>query len=151
MARAPFQVLVFPWFAERDEKPLFAVFHRKGNGAWQGIAGGGEDDEAPEDAARREAAEEAGIADEAAFLRLDSVASIPAVEFSAHRSWGPNVYVIPEYSFGVRVPHKCLALSSEHDTYKWLAFRDACKRLSWDSNRTALWELNERISKSPGC
>src|SRR5437868_2175553 len=61
MGRAPFQVLVilFRRTASRDVE--YAVFRRSDDGAWQGIAGGGEDDETALEAARRETFEEGGI------------------------------------------------------------------------------------------
>ena len=40
MARAPFQILVFP-YRRRGDKFEFALFRRADDGYWQGIAGGG--------------------------------------------------------------------------------------------------------------
>ena len=28
----------------------------------------------------------------------------------------------------------------------WLSFKEATRLLTWESNRTALWELNERLN-----
>ena len=61
MARAPFQNLVLLFHREPDASLRYAVFRRADRDAWQGIAGGGEESEVPEQAARREAAEEAGV------------------------------------------------------------------------------------------
>ena len=61
MARAPFQVLVFPYRYTPEEEIEYAVFFRispRYGGVWQAIAGGGEDDETPLEAAKREAFEE---------------------------------------------------------------------------------------------
>ena len=64
MARQPLQVIVIP-FRERDGGGYeFAVFHGADASMWQFIAGGAEDGETVEEAARREAGEEAGIAGE---------------------------------------------------------------------------------------
>ena len=38
-------------------------------------------------------------------------------------------------------------LSSEHKEYKWVEYDEALKKLKYDSNKTALWELNERLKK----
>ena len=38
-----------------------------------------------------------------------------------------------------------LVLSHEHAEYRWLPYEDAERLLRFDSNRTALWELNLRI------
>ncbi|HFJ9286950.1 TPA: NUDIX pyrophosphatase, partial [Bacillus toyonensis] len=35
----------------------------------------------------------------------------------------------------------------EHFNYKWLCFEEAVTLLKWDSNKTALWELNKRLLK----
>src|SRR5262249_22275578 len=59
--RAPFQVLVFPYRRRPDAELEVALFRRVDGGYWQGIAGGGHEGETPEDAARRETREEAGI------------------------------------------------------------------------------------------
>ncbi|MGG1610308.1 NUDIX pyrophosphatase, partial [Bacillus wiedmannii] len=34
-----------------------------------------------------------------------------------------------------------------HFKYKWLCFEEAVMLLKWDSNKTALWELNNRLLK----
>lgn len=121
------------------------LFKRADQNVWQWIAGGGEDDEEPEQAARREALEEAGISKDACLIRLDSIASIPAIHFAGSHLWGDDIYVIPEYSFGIEVQTKEVCLSGEHRACEWLDYETARSRLEWDSNRTALWELNSRL------
>ncbi|MBI4801555.1 MAG: NUDIX domain-containing protein [Elusimicrobia bacterium] len=98
-------------------------------------------------AAKREAAEEAGVSDDYKLIRLDSIASIPANNFPAHKKWGKNVYVVPEYSFAVDMKNKQLDLRFEHTEVRWLKYEDAVEILKWDSNKTALWELKERITR----
>lgn len=51
--RAPFQILAIP-YKIIDGLPLYCVFHRADFDQWQFIAGGGEDDEMPLQAAIRE-------------------------------------------------------------------------------------------------
>ena len=58
MARAPFQVLVLPFRRTGGGGVEFAVLRRRDLGLWQGVAGGGEDGEAPGQAAVREASED---------------------------------------------------------------------------------------------
>jgi dATP pyrophosphohydrolase len=150
MGRAPFNVLVFPHRLETGSGLRYAVFHRRDlPGCWQGIAGGGEEGEQPIETARREAHEEAGIPTTDPSLRwtaLDSVASVPASAFGAGKLWEPNVYVVAEHSFGVEVRDSELTLSSEHVDYAWLSFPEALSRLTFDSNRVALWELHLRLT-----
>jgi dATP pyrophosphohydrolase len=149
MARAPLQILVFP-FRETARGVEFAVFRRAdGDGTvWQAISGGAEDDETPEAAARREMAEEGGIDPAAELVILDARASIPAHGFAASVHWGPDVYVIPEHAFGVRLaPDGAITLSHEHAEHRWLGFEAARALLTWDSNRVALWELHTRLGR----
>lgn len=145
MARAPFNVLVVPWRKSTDRRVEFAVFRRSDDSVWQWIAGGGEDQELPLDAAKREALEEAGIPPASAFMPLDATASIPACLFADDGLWAADVYVIPEYSFGVDVTGQELVFAEEHVDMRWLSYGDARALLRYDSNRTALWELNQRI------
>jgi len=81
------------------------------------------------------------------MFQLNSVASIP-VEAISGFIWGEDTLVIPEYSFGVGVSSKDIHLHDEHTMYKWVTYEEAMRKLKWDSNRTALWELNHRLSKN---
>ena len=38
-----------------------------------------------------------------------------------------------------------LQLSNEHNGFEWLTYDEAITRLTWDSNKTALYELNCRL------
>lgn len=145
MARAPFQVLVLPF--QRSPKGIrYAVFKRSDGGYWQGIAGGGEDEETPQQTAQREALEEAGIPADAPLFVLDTIASVPVIHFTGHEAWGADTYVIIEHCFGIEVVTDLLHLSDEHSEYQWLDFTGAHALLRYDSNRTALWELNRRLT-----
>lgn len=145
MARAPFQVLVFPYHLSASKGARFALFARAQEGFWQGIAGGGEVGESPLAAAQRESFEEAGIPPSAFFLPLDSVSSIPVIHFKDHPAWGNHRYVIPEYAFGVAMKEETLRLSHEHREACWVSYEEAVALVRYDSNRTALWELHQRL------
>ena len=146
MPRAAFQVLVIPCRIDADGQPRYLLFKRSDLDVWQWIAGGGEEDEKPEQTARREAREEAGIPEESRLIPLDSVASIPTIHFADHHRWGPDIYVIPEFGFGVTVSSEEVCLSGEHSECAWLDYEAARNRLEWDSNRIALWELHSRLT-----
>ncbi|MDE0299869.1 MAG: NUDIX pyrophosphatase [Candidatus Poribacteria bacterium] len=148
MSRAPFQVLVLPYRIMTDNKILYAVFRRESStgGYWQGVAGGGENSESPLEAAKRETYEEAGIDPSNEYMKLDSYAMVPVANVCGFR-WGDDVLVIPEYCFGVRVGEEQLQLSYEHTKYKWLSYGHAMEILHWDSNKSALWELNFRVQR----
>jgi dATP pyrophosphohydrolase len=145
MARAPFNVLAIPYRLVGDDYQ-YAVFHRQSCPMWQFVAGGGEDGETPIEAAQRETLEEAGVDGGVSWIRLDSTASVPRTAFPG-APWPANVYVIPEYCFAVDVEDRELRLSCEHDKVEWLDYSVARDRLTWDSNRTAMWELRERLPK----
>ena len=148
MPRAPFQVLVFPYWRNAAGAPQYAIFRRADCGAWQAVAGGGEDGETPEQAARREVAEEAGVSGDAEWTRLAAVGRVPAAAFGPPLHWPPGLADVPEYAFGVAAPPDSLVLSSEHDAIAWLPYA-AALRLQWASNRAALSELHARLTGPP--
>lgn len=148
MNRAPFQVLIIPYYLKKDLGVGYGIFRRtkESGGFWQAIAGGGEDQETPLEAAKRETFEEAGIPPSALFMELSSMTTIPVVNVQGFL-WGEDILVIPEYSFGVFVPDKKITLSREHEELRWVDYEAAFRLLKWDSNRSALWELNYRLSR----
>jgi len=145
MARAPYQVLVYPYRRSSDGQIEYALMKRADKGYWQSIAGGGEDDEKPLEAARREAYEEAGIPSASEFIQLDTVEPVPVIEFRDGYLWGDNVYVIPQYCFGVKAQDTQITISREHTEYKWLSYEEAYQLLKFDGNKTALWEMDKRL------
>lgn len=146
MSRQPTQVLVLPY--RRGARLEVAVFHRADYDLWQFISGGVEAGETILGAAQREAMEEAGIGEGVAWLALDTRASVPACWFEAWPTWGRDVLVVPEHAFAVSVSAP-LVVSDEHRTHVWLDVESAFARLSFDSNKTALWELRERLQPGP--
>jgi dihydroneopterin triphosphate diphosphatase len=153
MARVPIQVLVLPYRYVADGVVEYAILRRRDHvdACWQWVAGGVEKGESVEDAARREMKEEIGIPLGALLLPLDSQASVPAVEFRGRERWASDIYVVTEHAFGVRIEDgQSIVLSGEHSEYRWVPYAEAASLLRWDSNRTALWELNERLSRTQG-
>lgn len=141
--RAPFQVLVIPFIIE-GPRYYYAIFKRKDLAIWQFIAGGGEKSETPLEAARREAYEEAGISKESFYIKLTSITTIPAVDIHGLK-WGEKIIMIPEFVFAVELHSKKLKITSAHTQYLWLSYKDAVEKLKYDSNKSALWELNHRL------
>ena len=141
--RAPFQILAIPY--RKGAECRFCVFHRADLDQYQFVAGGGEDAETPLEAAKREIKEETGVTAES-VLPLTSMAYVPAnVIAEKHRQlWPRDTFVIPEYAFGFACDGD-ICLSSEHVGFAWLSYDEAMERLCWDSNRTALYELNCRL------
>ena len=134
-------------FIRQNNELLFCLFKREDLNVWQGIAGGGEEGESATVSAKREALEEAGIPLETKIFPLDSRGSIPVINISGF-IWGQDVPIIPEYSFGIELAGKDIAISHEHTTYEWVTYDQAMERLNWDSNKTALWELNYRLANN---
>lgn len=139
--RAPFQILAIP-YKLIDKKLYYCVLHRSDCDQWQFVAGGGENDEIPIQAAKREIFEECGIYT-TEIIELKSMCYIPSDIFPKRYlyNWPTDMYVIPEYSFGFEC-NDDIILSSEHIDFSWLTYNQAQRTLKWDSNKTALYELN---------
>jgi len=140
-------VLVLPLRQSQDGHIDYAVFKRRDGEYWQFIAGGGENTEKPIESAKREAFEESGISPKSEYIILDSCNTVPVEGVTEEFTWGKDVYVIPEYTFGVKLDSDTITLSREHTEYRWVSYEDAVRMLKWDSNKNALWELNARIKK----
>lgn len=145
--RKPHQILAFPFFEENGEY-LFAIFCRSGKGIWQGIAGGVEEDLTYLDACKREANEEAGITNFDNVIELESISNMPVPNVTKKMPWGEDVLLIYEHCFGIECKTKEIILSHEHSSVEWLSYDEAKKRLKWDSNKNALWELNYRLTNN---
>ena len=142
--RAPYQIISIP-YRNKNNIIEFCVMHRADSPMWQFISGGGEDNETPLDTAKRETFEEYGI-NPTNLFKLTSMAYIPidAVLESRRTHWDKDICVIPEYAFAFEC-EKDPTLSSEHNKFIWLPYNEARKILKWDSNKVAMYEINERI------
>ena len=146
MSRAPLQVHVLPYHRAEDGEVWYALFRRADAGYWQGIAGGGEDDETPLQAAQRETHEEAGIESKDGWVELETMSMIP-VEQVCGFAWGEYVLVIPNRCSAVEVESRDLTLSDEHIEYRWMSYDEAMESLHWEDNKNALWELHQRLKR----
>ncbi len=144
--RAPFQILVIPYKIVNNI-PLYCVFHRADHDEWQFIAGGGEDEETPLQAAIREAKEEGDIESED-WIPLKSLSYVPAdcIAPNRRKHWDKSITAIPEHCFAVEC-NTNIILSHEHTEFAWLTFEEASKMLKWESNRMALCELNKTLTE----
>ena len=147
MARAKYQVLVIP-YKKNENNILYCIFKRSDmDECWQFVAGGGEDeDKTPLVSAQREAFEEAGIPAQMCFTELETKCSI-ATEFfkTARANCGEDCLVIPEYCFAVEMQSEEVSISHEHGCFEWVDYSTAKERLKYDSNKVALWELDNKI------
>jgi dATP pyrophosphohydrolase len=142
--RQPVQVLVIP-FRKTNAAVEFCLLKRSDAKYWQFVAGGAEGNETPLEAATREAREEAGTSLSAKVIALDSMCCVPANIFRDWKKWPKGTYVVKEYAFGVEVQNEPIKLSNEHTDLKWVSCDEAMALLKWDSNKTALWELSQRL------
>ncbi len=148
MPRAPYAVLAACYRKVMEGVFAYALFKRSDAGYWQLIAGGGEDMETPEEAVKREAFEEAGIPLDRNYLKLDTHSSIPVDAYpEGRKDWSPGLYVVPGYYFAVEANREEIRLSAEHTEYKWASYPEAGKLLHWQSDVTALWELEQRLQR----
>jgi dihydroneopterin triphosphate diphosphatase len=149
--RAPFQVLVYPYRRRPDAELEIALFRRVDGGYWQGIAGGGDEGETPEDAARREAREEAGIEPAGPWIALKPVLSVPVnvIRPDLRRHWPGWLTTIPCHPFAVESPQGSIRLSAEHAEFRWVGRDQARELVHWDTDRMALAALDVALSVHP--
>lgn len=140
--RAPFQVIVLPYICTHNEVKVL-ICRRSDDGIWQLVSGGGEGDETPLLAAKRELSEEAALYSEQ-WQQLDSMCMLPKMHFQGHENWSENRYVIPEYALAAEVRTEP-KLSNEHLEYRWCSINQASDYLEYDSNKIAVWELGQRL------
>ena len=145
--RKPRNVLVFLYRYNNGIE--YCVFYRRKDEFWQGLSGGVEDEEELNDTVKREVYEETGICVKN-ILKLDTISSIPGIYVNKNFNYKNNIFVVYEYGFGVKIDNEDIELSSEHKEYKWVSFDEAIKLLKYDSNKTALYELNERLIHNEG-
>ncbi|HOC52921.1 MAG TPA: DNA mismatch repair protein MutT [Caldisericia bacterium] len=95
--------------------------------------------------AKRESCEETKIIKDNKFYKLGTMVMIPKTCFSEHKK-NKDIYVIPEYCFAVLLKDEKLIISKEDLEYCWLNYKEAMNCLKYDSNKTALRELKEKIN-----
>lgn len=99
------------------------------------------------ESALREVQEETGInLLDNKLMHLDTCRSVPKKYFKDNDKWN-GLYVVPEYTFAVKLLNEEIRLSDEHSEFKWVAYDEAIKLLNFDSNKTALWELKMRLEE----
>ena len=149
MTRQPHNVLVFP-FRRDVESALFLLLRRSDDGVWQGVCGGVEGEESTRDAAVRELREEVGTTQDPPLSPLSMVGGAPRSVFGGDAYWPDHVYIVEKHYFGADFSGLGdeVHLSREHTHFEWLGYEAAYERLEYCDERTALWELNERIQKS---
>ena len=145
MARRPEIVHVYLLRKNGDNIYEYAIFQRADNPEWwQGVAGGVEDGETFMQAALREAFEEAGTPLNSTIYPLDTVSSLRSDIFSCRELWGDDVVVCPLFFFAIPFEGD-IVLSDEHTEVRWLAYKEAEALVYFHDQKTALWELDQRL------
>jgi dATP pyrophosphohydrolase len=149
LRRTPMQVLILP-FRVLQNTVEYAIFRRSDSGIWQGLSGGAKEGESDIQAAKREAMEEGGVPATAPLYRLQMVSSVPVscIKERSRRHWPTDLLVIPNIAFAVNCSDVSLSLSEEHTEMRWVGYDDAYSHTHFESDKVALWELNERL-KTP--
>lgn len=148
MARQARQVHIY-LYRRRNGIYEYAVFQRSDMPiCWQGVCGGLEDGETLEQGVHRELWEETGIKEFPLIHQLETVSYVPSNQFGEkHRNaWGERVVVIPMFCYAIPYDGEII-LSDEHSDVKWLSYEDAVELVFFDSQKTALYELNEKLKR----
>ena len=147
LRRAPLQVLVYLFRLSVDLDLEVALFQRVHGGYWQGIAGGGNEGETPEEAARRETLEEAGFMPTGPWIALGRVLSVPvnAIRPDLRKHWPGWLTTIPCYPFAVETAGHVIRLSAEHAEFRWARLDEARELVHWDNDRAALAALDPAV------
>lgn len=144
MARNPVNVHIYLYRINNNEFE-YSIFQRADNLKWwQGISGGVEEGETILQAALRESFEEAGTPINAPIYPLDTVSYLPADIFTAHTLWGKDIVVCPMFFYAIPFNGDIL-LSDEHKEVRWLKYDEAENLVYFHDQKTALWELNQRL------
>lgn len=145
--RMPKQVLIIT-YRVRNQEIEYLVFKRKDLKCWQWISGGMEDfDKDLLDTAKRELYEEIGIKDNVTIENLEITTKIPVVNVVGDFMWGKDVFYSKEYGFSVDISNQKIHLSNEHEECRWVDYSTANELLKYDSNKSTLWELNEKLKR----
>jgi dihydroneopterin triphosphate diphosphatase len=145
--RQPLTVLVFP-FRLGASGPQYAIFRRADDANWQSVSGGVEGAETLAQAARRETTEETGLPGTRPLYKLDMVSGVEKTCFAASEHWAADLYIVPKHFFAMDLTDSGadVRLSEEHHEFRWMDYDEAYGALRYDDDKTALWELNARLS-----
>ena len=103
--------------------------------AWETVHGRIENDERPEEAARREVREETG-------LEIERLYNVTVQPFYLHTLQTIELAVV--FAAFVREPGE-VVLGDEHQKYEWLSFDDAQSRFIWPRERQALSDVRQLL------
>ena len=103
---------------------------------WQGVAGKIEKNELAWQAALRELKEETGLTAQKMF-----VADYVSKFYEKHED---RMNFVPV--FGIEVKNKKVSLSEEHCNFKWLSFKKAHAKLTWNGQKKGLKAVHSMLN-----
>ena len=103
---------------------------------WQGVAGKIEKNELAWQAALRELKEETGLTAQRMF-----VADYVSKFYEKHKD---RMNFVPV--FGIEVKNKKVSLSEEHCNFKWLSFKKAHAKLTWNGQKKGLKAVHSMLN-----
>ena len=103
---------------------------------WQGVTGKIEKGELAWQAALRELKEETGLTAHKMF-----VADYVSKFYEKH---GDRINLVPV--FGIEVKNKKVSLSEEHCNFKWLSFKEAHAKLTWNGQKKGLKVVHNMLN-----
>ncbi len=144
--RLPYKTLTIP-YKKTSDGFKFLILRRADLDFWQWVSGGGEsEDKDLISTVIRELKEEIGtsVASED-VMRLESRCALFEDEPMKYND--ENITVLPEYTFAVNIKESEVKISEEHSEYRWVTKETAKNLLKYDSNKTALLELDKILRK----
>lgn len=126
---------------ERSRAPRYLLLHYE-SGHWDFVKGHIEGKETEEETLRREAKEEAGLADLKLIRGFRE--KISYFYMKEGKTVAKDViFLLAETA----VSEKDIKISFEHTGYLWLSFEDAVKKVTYDNSRNVLKKANEFLAK----
>ncbi len=144
--KQPVSVLVVVYTSDLEVLLLERADHP---GYWQSVTGSCEPGEALRDTALREVREETGL--DAAWYALSDWQA--QNDYEIYPQWRhrypPGVTRNIEHVFGLQLPRRLPVQLTprEHLNFQWLAWQEAAEKVFSPSNRAAILELPDRVSR----
>ena len=126
---------------ERSKAPRYLLLHYE-SGHWDFVKGHIEGRETEEETLRREAREEAGLADLKLIRGFREKLSYFYMK-EGNTVAKDVIFLLAKTA----VAEKDIKISFEHTGYVWLSFEDAVKKVTYDSSRNVLKKANEFLAK----
>ena len=126
---------------ELSKAPKYLLLHYE-SGHWDFVKGHIEGKETEEETLRREAKEEAGLADLKLISGFRHVISYFYMK-DGHTVAKDVIFLLAETA----AAEKDIKISFEHTGYVWLPFEGAVKKVTYDNSRKVLEKANEFLAK----